>query len=325
LRGAGHNFGIVTEVKYKVYDVPKDDVWTHTSLIFAGTKLEALSRVFNELIDGGGNESPVELVLWAPLLLRIEEVDPVNVSFRGFGLVSKSGEYTDTAGKPVIVIHMLLTGTRALNPLIAPLTALEPLVSTAKDVLFTELSDAVGFGWKGIGCKKDVHSILRFPIGMRKFNPAAMREAYDHFAVVTNERLEFKRSFVVWEAYATQAVKAVAAESTAVADRGDNMLVSVIRPAFELEYTDIWVSGIMIIYQPDPTLDDIAAKFGNELRQIMLKGSGEKELHAYINYAHGDEKLEEIYGHEAWRLEKLRRLKREYDPEMRFRFYAPIV
>lgn len=76
---------------------------------------------------------------------------------------------------------------------------------------------------------------------------------------------------------------------------------------------------------PDPALDDEAARFGEELRQILLKGSGETELRAYINYAHGDEKLEEIYGHDAWRLEKLRRLKREYDPKNRFGFYAPIV
>ena len=44
-----------------------------------------------------------------------------------------------------------------------------------------------------------------------------------------------------------------------------------------------------------------------------------------VNYANGDETLEEMYGHEGWRLEKLRRLKKEWDPENRFGFYAPIL
>ena len=47
--------------------------------------------------------------------------------------------------------------------------------------------------------------------------------------------------------------------------------------------------------------------------------------HTYLNYANGKESAEKIYGHDTWRLKKLRRLKEEWDPENRFRFYAPIV
>ena len=48
-------------------------------------------------------------------------------------------------------------------------------------------------------------------------------------------------------------------------------------------------------------------------------------LNAYSNYAMGDETLEAIYGYEPWRLEKLRRLKRKWDPKGRFRFFNPIT
>ncbi len=37
---------------------------------------------------------------------------------------------------------------------------------------------------------------------------------------------------------------------------------------------------------------------------------GNKELHAYVNYAHGDENLQEVYGHQSWRLQRLRAMKR---------------
>jgi hypothetical protein len=32
-----------------------------------------------------------------------------------------------------------------------------------------------------------------------------------------------------------------------------------------------------------------------------------------------------MYGHESWRIERLRGLKKKWDPENRMRFYAPIV
>ena len=44
----------------------------------------------------------------------------------------------------------------------------------------------------------------------------------------------------------------------------------------------------------------------------------------YVNYAHGDEPLEAIYGWEPWRLEKLKSLKKQYDPDFKFKFYNPI-
>ena len=38
----------------------------------------------------------------------------------------------------------------------------------------------------------------------------------------------------------------------------------------------------------------------------------------------GYEDREAIYGYEPWRLEKVRGLKRKYDPHGRFNFYLPI-
>ena len=49
-----------------------------------------------------------------------------------------------------------------------------------------------------------------------------------------------------------------------------------------------------------------------------------RPLSAYVNYAHGDEPLGAIYGYEPWRLERLRSLKKQYDPDFKFKFYNPI-
>lgn len=47
-------------------------------------------------------------------------------------------------------------------------------------------------------------------------------------------------------------------------------------------------------------------------------------MHTYVNYAHGDETLQELYGYEAWRVSRLESLKSKYDPKGHFSFYAPI-
>lgn len=43
-----------------------------------------------------------------------------------------------------------------------------------------------------------------------------------------------------------------------------------------------------------------------------------------MNYAYGDEGVERWYGREGWRIERLRGLKKKYDPGNRLDYYAPI-
>lgn len=75
-------------------------------------------------------------------------------------------------------------------------------------------------------------------------------------------------------------------------------------------------------------IDDPLIEFAREWRDqtVALWNSGQPERKptAYVNYAAGYEPLEYRYGHEAWRLEKLRDLKKEFDPRNRFAWYNPI-
>lgn len=84
-------------------------------------------------------------------------------------------------------------------------------------------------------------------------------------------------------------------------------------------------SSPAIFYQPNSSLDAQAEEFGRHARNLLKAGSGSAELYSYVNYAHGDESLEEVYGYEPWRLQKLRSLKKQYDPKNKFGFYEPIM
>lgn len=106
-------------------------------------------------------------------------------------------------------------------------------------------------------------------------------------------------------------VRAVHAESTAFPDRQNNL-----------------VMAAFVAYEPrageETEADPEAVRLGKEIEKLL--GSIEKrgKLDAYVNYGFGDEGCEAWYGREVWRLEKLRRLKGEWDPRRRFDWYCPI-
>lgn len=80
---------------------------------------------------------------------------------------------------------------------------------------------------------------------------------------------------------------------------------------------------IMIFF--DQSEEDHARQAGSEMRRVLLEGSGSGKLNAYVNYVSEGESLQEIYGHEPWRIEKLKELKKRYDPKRRFGYFAPIA
>lgn len=78
--------------------------------------------------------------------------------------------------------------------------------------------------------------------------------------------------------------------------------------------------------RPNGSIDTAAQEFVKNLRDYVLEGSDDPDhLRAYVNYANGDESLQEVYGWEEWRLEKLRKLKQRWDPKNKMCYYVPIV
>lgn len=77
IRGAGHNFGIVTSLDIKVYDAK--ETWTMLVFTFKQEKFEALLAAWNSL------EAKYEdsgLLVMNGLLVRNPEIDMQNVSAR---------------------------------------------------------------------------------------------------------------------------------------------------------------------------------------------------------------------------------------------------
>ncbi|KAF1950213.1 FAD binding domain-containing protein [Byssothecium circinans] len=78
---------------------------------------------------------------------------------------------------------------------------------------------------------------------------------------------------------------------------------------------DVFAQAIVIPWYTDKALDSQAETFAAKVRSMWSFSSSPQVNPTYINFAHGDEKLEAIYGNA---LPRLRKLKEKWDPSGAF-------
>ncbi|KAK9786199.1 putative FAD-binding PCMH-type domain-containing protein [Seiridium cardinale] len=284
LQGAGHNFGIITQVETRIYDAPSDN-WAYAQFIFTHDKVEDVFAQLKDWTVNGTKQMRVEFIN-KNTFARIPPIDADNA---------------------VIICNIFYRGTSVVPArYTAPLLAIGPATTSENVTDYPGLALIDGTNMDNVVCQQDGAANMMFPISVKLYNIQAQRTTFDAFNAFTADSM-FSNSAVLFEAYSTQAVKCVKSESSAFPHRADNVLITPV-----------------VSYAVSKTLGDKSIAFGSGLRQALHTADRSTELHAYVNYAHGVETLQEVYGFEAWRLARLRTLKEKYDPRNRFGFYAPI-
>ncbi|CAK7212664.1 hypothetical protein SCUCBS95973_001540 [Sporothrix curviconia] len=296
MRGAGHNFGIVTSVTSKIYDVEFPNYAIQT-VTFSGDQVEAAYTLANELfLPGGVSTQPATFSQWSYWFFEPE---------------------LDASG-PVLQFYLIEEGVDAVNATVVDaFNAISPLSSVPATGTYLDLAAWTGIDISAGPCQKIGNAYPRFPIYLTQYDPAAVRNAYTLFKEMTTANGSlFTGSLFLFEGYSQEGVKAPGDDATAFAYRADNIL-----------------GAPMIAYTPDGTaaLDQTAANWGTQMRNALWAGASAEgsvgsyaSLHSYVNYAFGDETQDSWYGEDAWRQTKLTSLKKQYDPKGVFSFYAPI-
>ncbi|KAK2755589.1 hypothetical protein FQN54_006529 [Arachnomyces sp. PD_36] len=283
VRGAGHNFGIVTSFRKEIHRKTVES-WYYATYIYTQDKLEAFISAVNEQIENG--RQPKEVV--------------ISVTYAWY----PSASTTD----PVVILGFQYAGTKSeAEPFYAPFDALEPASREEGDAPYPELAGRTGSSSADPVCQTGSRHV-QAPQGLLLYNTTTEREVFEYYKATTLQEPRFNQSAVVLANFAVAQMQAIPEEDSAFPHRADNIL-----------------AAINVMYPDDPTLDDAAIEFGKNTRQIWANGKADRRSTAYVNYAYGDEGMEEIYGYEPWRLERLRAAKRKYDPDNRFSFYNPIT
>ncbi|KAH6896807.1 hypothetical protein B0T10DRAFT_526182 [Thelonectria olida] len=284
MKGAGQNFGIVTSVTAKIYEIEHRN-WAVETLIFSGDQVEEVYKAANEHLLRKQPEGVINWSYW----VNSAAADPI---------------------KPIILFYIIQEGVTSVDSsLTKPFHDIGPLAVEPVAGDYRDLATWTGIDLAAGPCQKSGLNNPRFPIYLESYNVEAMRKVYDLFASETRGVSPFNSSLFMFEGYSTQALRAIDDTTGAFAFRDENLLVAP-----------------LITYAPgDAKLDQRAAALGVKLRQTLHEATGRRDMRVYLNYAFGNESPKEWYGSAGWRQQKLRRLKRKYDPKGQFSFYGPIA
>ncbi|PWY89912.1 FAD-binding domain-containing protein [Aspergillus heteromorphus CBS 117.55] len=285
VKGAGHNFGIVTSITMKIYDIQHRD-WAIDTLVFSGDKVGEVYQAANDYLVKNGTQA-AGVINWS-YWMNDADADPNN---------------------PVIVFYIIQEGVTTVDSIYTePFHAIGPLSATPESGTYKDLAAWTEVADTSPPCEKAGMANPRYPIYLETYDILAQQKAWDVYANATRGSSAFNNSIFMFEGYSVGGVHKIDSRSSAFAFRSENLLAA----------------PLINYYPAGEDLEQRATNLGQELRNILFHGSGREDLRAYVNYAHGDETPQQLYGSEKWRQQRLRTLKEKYDPNGKFSFYAPI-
>ncbi|KAI1412626.1 FAD-binding domain-containing protein [Hypoxylon sp. FL1857] len=201
-----------------------------------------------------------------------------------------------------IIATFIYSGPEAAaREVLAPFFELSPPVLRASTVQYSQVQQTILFGSFTTSPSGNIHDI--FTVNVRKFVAETLKSTFDKLDAFYKAHPDGRTSVAVLETFSNKAVAAVPDDTTAYPwrDAKGNFM-------FQMSWPQLG----------DPVEEPVNA-LARELRQDIAATSGYPELTVYVNYAHGDEKLEQIYG--KHKLPELVRLKKAWDPDNVFKYH----
>lgn len=197
LRGAGHNFGIVTSVIYKIYDRTPDIATA--AFTFTQDRLEDVFAIVNQWL--AAPKRPVQLTHFG-IFLNNPAVD----------------------SKPLIILLVYWQGAGEEIPTkyTDPLNALKPINVVKQTYDLRTINTNTGSSYSGPACAPGAGR-LSVPVDLDSWNLANLRTIID---LLDTFPAPLRNSTILLEGYATNRVHEIPASSTAYAHRSRQLLAS---------------------------------------------------------------------------------------------------
>jgi hypothetical protein len=285
MRGAGHNFGIVTSFEMNIH--PRGpETWHYKNYCWRGDKLETIFNTINKL--HGNGTTPVDMAV-------------------NYGSFFMNTSISTT--EPVIFWIFVYRGSeRDAAPYLDPFDAIDPVYVESGNVPYPQVAHAQKVGLDDITCQDNVVRIVTTS-GLQVWNVTTERQIWAGFTQRVHDQPTLAAgAVIIHEGYATKAVEDQDPNCSAYPFRSDRHLTQ--------------FQGNLAV---GSGLENEMWQWADEVRGAWNAGQPGRLPSAYVNYANGREGVLEWYGHEEWRIARLRGLKSKYDPGNRFRYYNPIV
>ncbi|KAL8945215.1 MAG: hypothetical protein Q9211_000256 [Gyalolechia sp. 1 TL-2023] len=211
-----------------------------------------------------------------------------------------------TTLKPVIFINFVYAGSQSDGQRwSAPWKQLGPVTFVENIYNWSELSFKTAGGLIAAQCLKYGYKNT-YSLNLATFDSTTMRSVYTSWGNFLGAHPNVNASTLLFEVFGQQAVRSAPDKGSAFPNRMfSNILV------------------VLTSWYTDPSLSQTVDSWTSSIRAQMIPTSGYDQLHVYQNYAHS-EPLQAFYGYEPWRLNRLRKLKKKYDPLNAFSAYHPI-
>ncbi|EOA88281.1 uncharacterized protein SETTUDRAFT_149812 [Exserohilum turcica Et28A] len=199
IRGAGHNFGIVTQAEIKIYDrKPSLDQWAVSGFFFTHDKMEQVTAIANSWLQSA--DRPVELEHNIVFAFN-PKVDPVH---------------------PLVMMWIVYQGATIPAQYTDPFSALSPISTDSGVTDLAGVSKYIGADRDGPACEKGFSRSLA-PVSADTYDAPSLRKV---LSIMTTFPSEFRGSNVLLESYSTNRVGQIPSDSTAYPDRDGQLLFS---------------------------------------------------------------------------------------------------
>ncbi|KAI1378969.1 FAD binding domain-containing protein [Hypoxylon crocopeplum] len=290
MRGAGHNFGIVLEFTYKTWPLQKTGLTYNADMTFTTDSLSGVLTAINGLIP---NQDP--------------------------GLAMDFFILTDpNTHETVIYLNIVYAGTldqgkkftaRFANNTKSAATRIGRNFLNESMVPWDQINHVAAGGMMDLACTPGVKYNV-YSVNTKQFDIPQHLQLYDSYVEFIKNNPLASMSMLFYEIFGQKAVLEQDASKTAAGNRQYANILAMVQTM----YTDDSVG---------PAAEAWVHSWRDQLWEP--KHSGYDVETVYMNYAHGDEKLEALYGYEPWRLQRLRSLKKRYDPHGFFNFYNSVL
>ncbi|KEY67090.1 hypothetical protein S7711_07065 [Stachybotrys chartarum IBT 7711] len=214
--------------------------------------------------------------------------------------------WDETTNSSVILANFHYFGPQEeVIEILGPILDVGPVLYNVHTVPWSEYHHTTLFGFDEENC---VPGLIHNPFGAVTINvsvPTLVRS----FEIITQLFVDYpstRTSSVTFHSYTPEAAAAIPADATAYGWRD----------ALHYMY-------VLLTWTPGEDEEEAAAiAAGSQIRSDFAETSGYGGLAAYMNFAQGDETVEEIYGERN--LPRLASLKATWDPENVFRYHFPL-